>query len=131
MPAPRPPASCQPKPATPGGADAMEAIWREVAALAPGEVASYGEVARRAGLPGRARLVARALRLAPRALDLPWHRVVTASGRIAFPPDSGGFREQRTRLIAEGHRVDDRGRLARPPVAVDLDAAVWGPPRVR
>lgn len=84
-------------------------------------------MARRAGLPGRARLAARALRLAPEALRLPWHRVIAAAGRIAFPPGSAGFRRQRGRLVAEGHRVDDRGRLAPRPGGVDLDAAVWGP----
>jgi len=39
---------------------AESAIVKAVRALRAGEVAAYGEVARRAGLPGRARLVARA-----------------------------------------------------------------------
>lgn len=131
MPASRQRPEQEPQPAMPSGADALEAIWRVVAALAPGEVASYGEVARRAGLPGRARLAARALRLAPEALQLPLHRVVAAGGRIALPPGSSGFRLQRSRLLAEGHRVDARGRLAGPTAGIDLDAAVWGPPPAR
>lgn len=119
-----------PPAAVPRGDAALAALWQAIAALAPGEVASYGEVARRAGLPGRARLAARALRLAPDALDLPWHRVVAAGGRIAFAPGSRGFRQQCSRLRAEGHRIDARGRLqlAASAPGQDLDAVLWAPP---
>ncbi|MBX3727404.1 MAG: MGMT family protein [Xanthomonadales bacterium] len=114
----------------PRGEAALAALWQAIAALPAGEVASYGEVARRAGLPGRARLAARALRLAPDSLQLPWHRVVAAGLRIAFAPGSRGFRLQRSRLQAEGHRIDARGRLvgAAAAVDVDIDAALWAPP---
>lgn len=117
----------QPASGAAGGEAALAAIRKAVAALAPGELASYGEVARRAGMPGRARLVARALRLAPDAARLPWHRVLAAGGRIAFAPGSEGFLEQRDRLRAEGHRVDERGRVAdwQAAAAQDLDAALW------
>jgi methylated-DNA-protein-cysteine methyltransferase related protein len=102
----------------------LEAIWREVAGLPRGSVATYGGVAARAGLPRRARLVGHALRVAPPALGLPWHRVVAAGGRIAFPPGSAAHREQRRRLLAEGVAVV-RGRV-RLPRARDLDALLWG-----
>jgi methylated-DNA-protein-cysteine methyltransferase-like protein len=102
----------------------VEAIWREVAGLPRGSVATYGGIAARAGLPRRARLVGHALKVAPRALDLPWHRVVAAGGRIAFPPGSALHREQRRRLLAEGVEVV-RGRV-RLPRAPDLDALLWG-----
>jgi methylated-DNA-protein-cysteine methyltransferase-like protein len=72
-------------------------ILAAIRAIPAGEVAGYGEVARRAGLPGRARLVARLLgqNEDPR---LPWHRVLRSDGRIAFPEGSRGFREQSQRL---------------------------------
>ena len=57
---------------------------------------------------------------------LPWHRVLRADGRIAFPPGSAGFNEQCRRLRAEGVVVA-QGRVKRPSRAQDLDAAVWGP----
>jgi hypothetical protein len=70
-------------------------------------------------------------RLAARVLSanedatLPWHRVVRADGRIAFPPDSKGFREQQRRLRAEGVRVTT-GRVRMPARATpDLDAEIW------
>jgi len=40
--------------------------------------------------------------MAPAALQLPWHRVVGAGGRIAFALSSAAYREQARRLRAEG-----------------------------
>lgn len=114
--------------ATPRWPASFPAIWQAIAAIRPGCILSYGEVARRAGLPGRARLVAQALRAAPDEMDLPWHRVLRAGGRIAFPPDTAAFAEQRRALLAEGVEVDARGR-ARSQVDEDddLDAMLWRP----
>lgn len=92
-----------------------------------GQVAGYGQIARRAGLPGRARLVARVLSRGD-ADGLPWHRVLRSDGRIAFPEGSRGFREQQRRLRAEGVRVQN-GRVRMPAAADTLDEALWGPPR--
>jgi methylated-DNA-protein-cysteine methyltransferase related protein len=50
--------------------------------------------------------------VAPRELNLPWHRVVGAGGRIVFPPASREYQEQARRLRAEGIPVRD-GRVAR------------------
>ena len=62
-----------------------------------GMVATYGDVARAAGFPGRARQVVWALR---GARGLPWHRVVGAGGKIMLPGENG--LEQRLRLETEG-----------------------------
>ena len=59
--------------------------------------------------------------------DLPWHRILRADGRIAFPEGSPGWREQCERLRAEGVRVE-AGRVKRERAARDIDAEVWGPP---
>ena len=67
-----------------------------VAAIPRGRVATYGDVARMAGLPSGARQAGRAMRCCPPELALPWHRVVAADGRIALPGEHG--REQRCRL---------------------------------
>ena len=80
---------------------AIQEIWHCVGAIPRGQVSTYGAVARAAGLPGRARLVGRALRLAPKTMHLPWHRVVGAGGRIVFPQLSVEHREQTRRLVAE------------------------------
>lgn len=69
--------------------------------IPPGRVATYGQVAREAGLPGRARLVGLVLSQLPEGTGLPWHRVVGASGVIS-PRPSGGHKDQANRLMREG-----------------------------
>lgn len=91
---------------------ALEAIWDVVARIPRGRVSTYGDVARAAGLPGRARLAGYALKHMPPELELPWHRVVGAGGKIVFPPGSSAFREQTRRLRAEKIAVAN-GRVPR------------------
>jgi methylated-DNA-protein-cysteine methyltransferase related protein len=81
---------------------ALEAIWEVISAIPPGQVSTYGAVARAAGLPGRARQTGYALKVAPDEMSLPWHRVVGAGGRIAFAKSSRAYREQVARLRVEG-----------------------------
>ncbi|HET6545243.1 MAG TPA: MGMT family protein [Rhodanobacteraceae bacterium] len=111
------------------------AILRLIAAIPAGCVASYGEIAARAGRPRCARLVGRLLRTAPAGWQLPWHRVIRADGRSAFAPGSRNHREQLRRLAREGVRpIAGRIDLVRHgwERAVDLDAELWGPaPRLR
>lgn len=70
-------------------------IERVIAALVPGEVVSYGDVARTAGFPGRARFVGRIL---AESEGLPWWRVVDASGRLV----PGAEERQAALLASEG-----------------------------
>src|ERR1700716_1518057 len=91
---------------------ALQAIWHAVCAIPRGQVSTYGAVARTAGFPGRARQAGFALRVAPKALNLPWHRVVGAGGRIVFPQSSTEHREQVRRLRADGVLVQN-GRVVR------------------
>ena len=108
--------------------DANKRILAVIRAIPKGQVAGYGEVARRAGLPGRARLVARLLsQNADR--KLPWHRVLRSDGRIAFPDGSPDWHEQSQRLRSEGVVVENgrvRGQRAAATPEQALDAAVWG-----
>jgi methylated-DNA-protein-cysteine methyltransferase related protein len=76
--------------------DDVERVRAVVAAIPAGSVLAYGQVAARAGLPGRARLVGRIL--AEDGDDLPWHRVLRADGTAA--PHLAA--EQLARLRDEG-----------------------------
>lgn len=99
------------------------AIWAVVKAIPPGQVCSYGAVARRAGLPNGARQVARALQAAPPSLKLPWHRVVGANGRLCLPADSAAGKRQRQQLQREGVRLNAR-RVSGS--SASLDELLWG-----
>ena len=78
-------------------------IERAIRSIPRGKVSTYGGVAKIAGYPGAARMVARILR---RGYGLPWQRVLGAGGEIKLRGDSAI--EQRLRLEAEGVRF--RGR---------------------
>jgi len=110
--------------------EALQLIYAAIAAIPRGEVATYGGIAARAGMPGGARRVARALAEAPRSLRLPWHRVVAAGGRIALPMGSEAHAEQVRRLEREGHVVRNN-RVTLPVLQAEggLDALLWAPGR--
>ena len=78
--------------------DFQRRVEDAIRSLRHGEVATYGEIAEEAGSPGAARAVGNVL---ARGDDLPWWRVVTASGRLA----PGHETEQAARLGREGVRV--------------------------
>jgi methylated-DNA-protein-cysteine methyltransferase related protein len=79
----------------------QQAVVDAVAAVAPGEVVTYGEIAEEIGRPGSGQAVGNVLRAAP---DLPWWRVIPADGRLycSHAPT------QRRLLEAEGHLIVDR-----------------------
>ena len=106
----------------------MQRIWDTIRDIPSGSVASYGQIASIAGIPRGARQVGYALRQLPAGHDVPWHRVITASGRIAFDKGSRPFEEQSKRLMNEdvaviAGRVDMQKYRWQP----DLDEILWKP----
>ena len=77
-------------------------IWATVARIPYGKVATYGQIARLAGLGGHARMVGYALHATPDAIDIPWHRVINARGTISLPKETGHYDLQKSPLEAEG-----------------------------
>jgi len=59
-------------------------IYQVVKHIPPGQVASYGQVAKAAGLFRGARLVGWALRALPPGTDVPWQRVINQKGLITI-----------------------------------------------
>lgn len=84
-----------------------------------GRVATYGTVAREAGMPGRARQVGYALAALSDGHDVPWHRIVNARGEVSRRSAALGYeRLQQSLLEAEGVDFGARGRI-------DLDRFGW------
>lgn len=73
-------------------------IWQVTAEIPRGTVATYGQIAELAGLPGGARQVGLTLSQLPAGTKLPWHRVINAAGRISITPSC----RQRALLESEG-----------------------------
>ena len=106
----------------------LERIYETIRDIPAGSVASYGQVAEIAGIPRGARQVGWALRQLPQDHDVPWHRVITSSGRIAFAKGTAAFRRQCDLLLAEdvpvvGGRID-MGTYRWEP---ELDELLWKP----
>ena len=97
----------------------LQRVLAVVDSIPEGRLATYGQVAREAGLPGRARWVGQVLSQLAGNSGIPWHRVVNASGGISPRPGPGPKR-QRKLLEREGHCFSPGGRLA-------LESRRWHP----
>jgi methylated-DNA-protein-cysteine methyltransferase related protein len=95
------------------------AIYRIVARIPSGKVATYGQVAALAGYPGRARQVGYALAGLPEELELPWHRVINAQGKVS-PRTHSGWHEFQYALLEQEGFVFQHNRL-------DLQKYCWQP----
>lgn len=96
-------------------------IYNVVRRIPEGRVATYGQIAALAGLPGQPRLVGYALHNCPGDQDLPWQRVINARGEVSTRSSAEGAENlQRAILEGEGVRFSPRGRI-------DLDEFRWEP----
>ena len=87
-------------------------VWAAVQRVPPGCVTTYGEVAAALGLRAAARQVGYALAALPAERDdVPWHRVVAATGRLSRRGDGDPSKTQRQRLRGEGVEIDAAGRI--------------------
>jgi methylated-DNA-protein-cysteine methyltransferase-like protein len=87
-------------------------IYEVVKRIPPGRVATYGQVATLAGLPGHARQVGYALHALPESSTVPWHRVVNANGGISARAVPGAELVQRRLLLEEGVRLNSKGQVS-------------------
>ena len=92
------------------GESSYSRIYEVVRRIPRGRVATYGQIARLAGLPGHARQVGYALHALSSATAVPWQRVVNAAGAISVRA-SGGL-SQRLLLEKEGVQFDARARIS-------------------
>ena len=94
-------------------------IYAVVSRIPRGRVATYGQVARLAGLPNHARLVGYALNALREGSRVPWQRVVNAKGMISLRRSGSGHDVlQRLMLRREGVLFDRKG-------FIDLAAFRW------
>lgn len=99
-----------------------ERFYRVIRRIPRGRVATYGQVARLAGLPGHARQVGYALHALRGSTTVPWQRVINAAGRISLRPMTGGISQ---RMLLEREGVVFSGER------VSLVSYGWKPGRLR
>ena len=110
-------------------ADHVKELYRRIYAvirkIPKGHVATYGQVAELAGLPGGARVAGASLKTSKPGDRLPWQRVIGKAGRtrgrIAIH-DPVGAAVQRGLLEQEGVTIGDTG-------LIKLDVYGWLPTR--
>jgi methylated-DNA-protein-cysteine methyltransferase related protein len=93
------------------GAGLYARIYAVVRRIPRGRVATYGQIADLAGLPGHARQVGYALHALPDSTAVPWHRVLNAAGAVSPRAVPGAQLTQRQLLEREGVPFDLRGRV--------------------
>jgi methylated-DNA-protein-cysteine methyltransferase-like protein len=86
-------------------------LYAWLAQVPRGRVVTYGQLAGLIGRPNGARWVGWQLGRLPRGSDLPWFRVINASGRSSLPLDPSGWNRQLRLLRGEGVEIVD-GRVA-------------------
>lgn len=89
-------------------------IYEAALEIPYGKVATYGQLAMLAGLPGHARLAGYAMFNLPREYweRVPWHRVINAAGRISYSEARrGNDHRQRELLEAEGVEFSAAGKI--------------------
>ncbi len=101
------------------GGRVFEAFYDVVRRIPAGKTATYGQVARLAGMPRCARMVGYAM-AGCRDASVPCHRVVDRFGGTKAAFDIHGPGAQRALLEAEGVRF-------RPDGTVDLERCRWEP----
>ena len=97
------------------------AFYEIIGRIPAGRVATYGQIAEEAGFRGCARQVGYALAASPEHLDLPWHRVINAQGRVS-PRAHSKFHEFQEELLR-------REGIEMPNGRVDLTRYRWDPER--
>ena len=75
----------------------QQAVYRSVATISYGETASYGQVARMAGLPRAARFVGTTMANNPYPVFIPCHRVIRSDGSAGL---FGGGEALKIRMLA-------------------------------
>ena len=97
-------------------------VYKIVAMIPLGKVATYGQIAAMLASPRSARIVGWAMRSAPDRFNLPCHRVVSKSGELSPDFVFGGYDAQRAELEAEGVVFRKDGRI-------DMRKCLWRPGR--
>src|SRR5580692_12513417 len=92
-------------------------VYRLVKQIPRGRVTTYGDIAKAIREPGGARVVGYAMAATPAGRGIPWHRVVSAGGKIKMPEPHAS--KQRRLLETEGIELGLR--------SIDMKIYGWAP----
>lgn len=79
-----------------------ERVYKICSSIPKGKVATYGQIARLAGISKAARAVGVFMKNNPHAPQVPCHRVVSADGFLTGYSGKGGIAQKKKMLLKEG-----------------------------
>ena len=88
-------------------------VYKLVAKIPKGKVATYGQIASLISTPRVARQVGFAMRACPPNLKIPWQRVINSEGRISIINPHVTAHEQARLLRQDGVTVTERDQAYR------------------
>lgn len=100
-----------PKPKSVAFARIRAEVIRLVALIPSGKFTTYGSIAIHMNVVARHVAFVLSRLTDEESAALPWHRVVSADARISPNMDTATARRQRTRLRAEGMKIDRQGYI--------------------
>jgi methylated-DNA-[protein]-cysteine S-methyltransferase len=83
------------------GTDFQRAVWAKTATIKPGNILTYGDIARMLGNPKASRAVGTALGKNNVVPFIPCHRVIGSNGSLGGYSGSGGLDQKRSLLAKE------------------------------
>lgn len=89
--------------------DFASKVYTFVHQIPSGSVATYGDIAKLAGMSTYSRHVGKILSRLPNDSALPWHRIINGKGEISLKGDRGLYQMQLLR--EEGIEFSDSGRV--------------------
>jgi methylated-DNA-protein-cysteine methyltransferase-like protein len=92
--------------------ETYQRIYQVVERIPRGRVATYGQIAKLAGIPGHARQVGYALSSLSDGERVAWHRVINSRGEISARSEPNCERHQRALLEHEGIVFDEHSRVS-------------------
>ena len=87
----------------PEGTPFQRSVWKAISKVGFGKTITYGELARRAGMPGQRARRGRATGRNPISIIVPCHRIVGSNGSLTGY--AGGLPRKRALLALEGNPV--------------------------
>ena len=91
--------------------DNVERILTLIQQVPAGCVATYGQIAKLAGIPKNSRQVGSVLKKLPTGSGVPWYRIVNSKGEISDRKNESSQNIQRMALEEEGVSFDNNGRI--------------------
>jgi len=89
----------------------QKTVYAELKKIPAGKVITYQDLAKRIGNPKAARAIGHAMAINPYLIEIPCHRVVSATGKIGNYSGGEGTKTKNALLVSEGVLFLENGKI--------------------